>query len=209
MVCFFLGMGWMLNAQDVEGAKKLLDEASATMSGYDDVSVSFDYVLDNKAEDVKQELSGDLMLKGEMYVVNLFGSTQIYDGQNTYTIIPENEEVNITPADVDEDNTFTPSKFYSFYDSGYSYSMARQENTGGKKVQYVKLVPIDSESEVESILVGIDLDTKHIYRIVETGLNGTQTTLTANKILTDQNLSPSVFAFDEKKYTDMNYLINR
>ena len=205
----FLNLGWGLSAQDVEGAKKLLDEASATMSGYEDVSVSFDYVLDNKAEDVKQEMSGDLMIKGEMYVVNLFGSTQIFDGENTYTIIPENEEVNITPADVDEENTFTPSKFYSFYDAGYSYSMAGQENVDGRKVQFVKLIPIDSDSEVESILVGIDMSTKHIYRIVEIGLNGTQTTLTANKILTNQNLSPAVFAFDEQKYADMNYLINR
>ena len=208
MACLFLCLVWTGSAQDVEGAKKLLDEASATMSSYEDVTVSFDYVLDNKAEDVKQELSGDVLLKGEMYVVNLFGSTQIFDGKNTYTIIPENEEVNITPADVDEENTFTPSKFYSFYKSGYNYSMAQSEQIGDKKVQFVKLVPIDSESEVEHILVGIDMNTKHIYRIVETGLNGTQTILTANKIVTNQNLDASVFAFDEQKYEDMNYLIN-
>lgn len=209
MACLFVGMSWALNAQDVEGAKKLLDEASAKMSSYEDVSVSFDYVLDNQAEDVKQEMSGDLMIKGEMYVVNLFGSTQIFDGKNTYTIIPENEEVNITPADLDEENTFTPSKFYTFYNSGYSYSMGQQENVNGRKIQFVKLVPIDSESEVESILVGIDTGTKHIYKIVEIGLNGTQTTLTANKVLTNQDLSASVFSFDEKKYTDLDYLINR
>lgn len=104
-----------------------MDEASETMSQYENISVDFDYVLDNRAEDVTQELSGSVLLKGEMYVVNLFGSTQIYDGNKTYTIIPENEEVNISDADVNDENTFTPSKFYSFYKSGYTYVMGEQK----------------------------------------------------------------------------------
>ena len=110
-------------AQNEETAKSILDKASVTMSAYSNLSMDFDYVLDNKAEDVKQEMSGDVILEGEKYVVNLFGSTQIFDGSKTYTIVPENEEVNISDSDLDEENTFTPSKFYSFYKSGYTYSM--------------------------------------------------------------------------------------
>ena len=91
-----LVLGFDLKAQNDAEAGKWLDEASETMSRYENISVDFDYVLDNRSEDVTQELSGSVLLQGEMYVVNLFGSTQIYDGNNTYTIIPENEEVNIS-----------------------------------------------------------------------------------------------------------------
>jgi len=185
-------------AQNEETAKSILDKASGTMSAYSNLSMDFDYVLDNKAEDVKQEMSGDVILEGEKYVVNLFGSTQIFDGSRTYTIVPENEEVNISDSDLDEENTFTPSKFYSFYKSGYTYSMDELKQINGKKIQFVKLTPIDTNSEISNILVGIDTKTNHIYQVIEIGINETRTILTAKNIKTNQEINGSVFAFDQK-----------
>ncbi len=204
MLCFNLAM-----SQNDEAAKSTLDKASATMRAYENISMDFDYVLDNEAEDVKQEMSGDVLLEGEKYLVNLFGSTQIFDGLKTYTIIPENEEVNVNGADIDEENTFTPSKFYSFYQSGYTYAMDELKMVNGKKVQFVRLIPIDTNSEISSILVGIDTKNNHIYQIIEIGTNQTRTILTAKNIKTNQQIDKSVFAFDEKKYEDLNYMINK
>jgi len=195
-------------AQNEETAKSILDKASVTMSAYSNLSMDFDYVLDNKAEDVKQEMSGDVILEGEKYVVNLFGSTQIFDGSKTYTIVPENEEVNISDSDLDEENTFTPSKFYSFYKSGYTYSMGELKQIDGKKIQFVKLTPIDTNSEISNIMVGIDTKTNHIYQVIEIGVNKTRTILTAKNIKTNQQINGSVFAFDQKKYEELNYMIN-
>ena len=195
-------------AQSDETAKSILDKASSTMSAYNNLSMDFDYVLDNKAEDVKQEMSGDVIINGEKYVVNLFGSTQIFDGSKTYTIIPENEEVNISDEDLDEESTFTPSKFYSFYESGYTYKMDEVKQIDGKKIQFVKLTPIDTNSEVTNILVGIDTKTNHIYQVIEIGVNQTRTILTAKNIKTNQELNAAIFAFDQKKYEELNYMIN-
>lgn len=199
----------MVFSQNGVSAKKLLDGVSNKMSAYNNVFVDFDYVLDNKSEDVQQEMSGDVVMQGDKYVVNLFGSTQIFDGSKTYTIIPENEEVNISDADIDSDNTFTPSKFYSFYENGYTYFLDEIKKVNGKQIQFVKLIPIDSNSEIDSILVGIDLRTEHIYQIIEIGKNKTQTILTAKEIKIDQNLDSSMFRFNEKKYTELNYMINK
>ena len=60
-----------------------------------------------------------------------------------------------------------------------------------------------------SILVGIEVSTKNIYQVIEIGNNETRTTLTARDMRTDETVGDSAFTFDEKKYTDMNYLINR
>ncbi|MCP4882603.1 MAG: outer membrane lipoprotein carrier protein LolA [Flavobacteriales bacterium] len=195
-------------AQGDAMAKSILDKASSTMKAYSNLSMDFDYVLDNKAEDVKQEMSGDVILEGEKYVVNLFGSTQIFDGTNTYTIIPENEEVNISDSDLDEENTFTPSKFYSFYESGYTYVLGELKKINGKNIQFVKLTPIDTNSEITNILVGIDTKTNHIYQVIEIGVNQTRTILTAKNIKTNQQINASVFSFDQKKYEELNYMIN-
>lgn len=189
-------------------AKKILDEVSQKMSSYKNIFVDFDYVLDNKEEDVRQELSGDVLLQGEKYMVNLFGSTQIFDGNKTYTIIPENEEVNVSNADIDDKNLVTPSKFYSFYKSGYSFYMGEKKKIKGKKIQFVKLVPMDSNSEVNSVLVGVDTSSMHIYQVIENGKNGTNTILTAKKIKTNQDLASNLFSFDKSKYEKMGYFIN-
>ena len=211
MTSLLMGLIWMgsLNAQNEASAKSILDNASSTMSAYENLSMDFDYVLDNRAEDVTQEMSGDVILQGEKYVVNLFGSTQMYDGLKTYTIIPENEEVNISEADIDEENTFTPSKFYSFYKSGYTYKMGELKSVSGKSIQFVQLTPIDSNSEIKSILVGIDTKTNHIYQIIEIGINETRTILTAKNIKTNQQINGDVFVFNEKRYEDLNYMINK
>ncbi len=196
-------------AQNDNKAKILLDDVANRMSSYDNIFVEFDYVLNNKSEDVEQKMSGDVLLHGEKYVVNLFGSIQIFDGTKTYTIIPENEEVNISEEDIDGTNTFTPSKFYSFYKNGYSYKLDEIKNIKGKQIQFVKLIPIDTNSEVISIFVGIDMKNRHIYQIIENGKNGTDTILTAKNIKTNQNFENDQFSFDEKKYKDLNYMINK
>ncbi len=179
------------------------------MSSYDNVFIDFKYELNNKAEDVHQELSGDVILQGEKYVVNLFGSTQMFDGSKTYTIIPENEEVNISSVDIDNENTVTPSKFFSFYKSGYTYTLGKLKNIDGKKIQFVNLVPIDTNSEVLSVLVGVDLKNNHIHQIIEIGKNGTETILTVKQMKTNQNIDSSLFYFDEKKYENLDYFINK
>ena len=191
-----------------DGSKKLLDDVSTNMSSYNNVLVDFDYVLNNKTEDVQQELSGDVIIQGEKYLVNLFGSTQFYDGSKTYTIIPEDEEVDVSNVDIDNKNTMTPSKIFSFYKSGYMYNLDKVSTINGKKIQFVKLIPIDTNSEINSVLVGIDVKNKHIYQIIENGKNGTDTILTAKKVKTNQTLDSSLFTFDKAKYEDLGYIIN-
>ncbi|MFD0860907.1 outer membrane lipoprotein carrier protein LolA [Sungkyunkwania multivorans] len=192
--------------QNAQKAKQLLDEVSAKIASYDNMIIDFKHVLNNTEADVRQETRGDVTLQGEKYLLNTMGITQIFDGKKTYTIVPENEEVNITDADDEDTATITPSKMLSFYKDGYSYAWDILQNVKGRKIQYVKLTPIDVNSEVKSVLLGIDVTTKHIYNLIETGKNGTMTTLTVNSFKTNQPLSKTLFTFDASKYD--GYYIN-
>jgi len=82
-----------------------------------------------------------------------------------------------------------------------------EQNVQGRKIQFVKLTPIDSSSEIKYVLLGIDVKTKNIYRLIEIGKNGTKTTLTVNSFKTNETLSKSLFTFDKEKYKD--YYINK
>jgi len=196
-------------AQSDSKSKKLLDEVSVKLNTYQNIYVEFKYVLDNKKENVHQETRGNVTLKGDLYNVNFLGTNQIYNGKKVFTIIPEDEEVNISDVDTEDDNTLTPSKFFSFYKKGFTYSWGDLKNISGRQIQYVKLIPIDSNSEIANVLLGIDVKTKHIYNMIEKGKNSTITTLTISKFKTNQPLSTKLFSFDEAKYKKEGYLINR
>ena len=193
-------------AQD---AKALLKEVSAKARSYDNISIDFKYNLNNSKENVNQETRGDVTLQGDKYVLNWLGTTRIFDGKNIYTIVPEDEEVTISAYNPKDDKDVTPSKMLTFYEKGYTYKMDIEQNVKGRKIQYVKLIPIDSKSEIKNILLGIDVQTKHIYKLIQTDAKGTKYTVTVNSFKTNQPISKTLFTFDEAKYKKENYYINR
>ena len=194
-------------AQNSEKAKALLDEVYNKVQGYENIEVVFRYTLENAEANINQETRGDVTLQGDKYIFNYLGSQQLFDGNKVYTIVPENEEVTIEDQS-EEENTITPSKMLTFYKKGHNYTWDILQNVQGRKIQYVKLIPVDTNSEIASILLGIDAETKHIYKLIETGNNGTKTTITVNSFKTNQPLSKTLFTFDESKFkTDGYYII--
>ncbi len=189
-------------------AKALLDQVYNKVKSYDNIYVDFKYALNNKEANINQETRGDVTMQGDKYLFNYLGSQQLFDGNKVYTIVPENEEVTIEDKSTDE-NTITPSKMLTFYKKGHNYEMDIMQNIQGRKIQFVKLTPIDTNSEIKTILLGIDAETKHIYKLIETGKNGTKTTITVNSFKTNQPLSKTLFTFDESKYKNEGYYILR
>jgi hypothetical protein len=146
-------------------------------------------------------------MKNNQYVLNFMGITKIFDGKKTFTIVPEDEEISISSFNEKDDNAITPSKMLTFFNSGYRYSMDILQDVRGRKIQYIKLIPSNSKDQRKEILLGIDVQTKHIYNLIEMGKNGTKTTLTVNSFKTNQPLSKNQFIFAESKYP--NYYINK
>ncbi|UZH55459.1 outer membrane lipoprotein carrier protein LolA [Salinimicrobium tongyeongense] len=195
------------NAQSSKEAKQLLNEVSSKVEAYDNIVIEFKYGLENTAENVKHETRGDVSLEGEKYLLNIMGTTRLFDGSKLYTIIPEDEEINISSHNPEDDQDISPSKMLTFYNDGYKTEMGPVQDLKGRKIQYVKLTPIDSNAEIREIHLGIDKQTKHIYNMIQTQDNGTKITITVNSFKTNQPLPQSLFQFKESRYKD--YYINR
>ena len=155
----------------------MLNEVSAKARSYDNIQIDFKYNLNNAKENVNQETRGDVTLAGDNYVLNMLGTTRLFDGKKIYSIIPEDEEVTISNYSEQDDKEITPSKMLTFYEKGYTYKMDIVQNVKGRKIQFVKLIPIDSKAEIKDILLGIDVQTKHIYKLIQTDDKGTKYTL--------------------------------
>jgi outer membrane lipoprotein-sorting protein len=205
LLVLFIGLNQSF-AQDKAKAKQLLDEVSNKMTSYNTLYIEFKNVLENQEEQIRQETKGNASLKGEKYTVNFLGTTTIFDGTKNYLINPEDEEVNISsPEDNDE---ITPAKFFSFYKEGYDYSWDILQNVNGRKIQFVKLMPIASDSEMKYVLLGVDNKTKNIYKLIQVGKNGSNYTLTITKFKPNLELPNKIFEFNKSKYESEGYIIN-
>ncbi|MFV5686541.1 LolA family protein [Flavobacterium sp. GB2R13] len=195
-----------IQAQDKK-AKDLLDQVTAKVRSYDNIVIDFKYSLNNTKENINQDSKGNVTMKGNQFVLNFMGVTKIFDGKKTYTIVPEDEEITISKVNDKDDNAITPSKLLTFFNTGYKYNMDMLQDVKGRKIQYIKLVPTNAKDQRKEILLGIDVQTKHIYNLIEMGKKGTKTTLTVNSFKTNQPLSKNQFTFTESKYP--NYYINK
>lgn len=196
-------------SQDAAKAKNMLDEVAKKIESYNNIFIEFNHKFDNEEANVHQETIGNVTLKGDLYHLNYMGTEQIFDGKKVYLILHEDEEVVIQKPSANGDETITPSKMFSFYKNGYTYGLDALKTIKGIKIQFVKLTPIDSNSEISNVLIGIDSKTNHIYNIIETGENGSVTTLEIRTFKTNQPVSEKLFIFDLNKYKNQkNYTIS-
>lgn len=198
-------IGFQGFAQDKK-AKGLLDEVTSKVKSYNNIAIDFKYSLQNLKENINQESKGNVLLQDNNYVLNFMGITKIFDGKKVYTIVPEDEEISVSNFDEKDENAITPSKMLTFFNKGYKYSWDILQNVRGRKIQYIKLIPISSKDQRKEVLLGIDVQTKNIYNVIETGKNGTKTTIVVNSFKTNQPVSKNQFTFVKSKYP--NYYIN-
>ncbi|PWA10632.1 LolA family protein [Flavobacterium laiguense] len=199
-------IGFSTQAQDKK-AKELLDQVTAKVKSYNNIVIDFKYSLNNAKENINQDSKGTVIMKGNQYTLNFMGITKIFDGKKTYTIVPEDEEITISTLNEKDDSAITPSKMLTFFNTGYKFSMDIVQNVGGKKIQYIKLIPTNPKDQRKEILMGIDSKTKNIYNVIEIGKKGTKTTLTVNSFKTNQPLQKNQFTFTQSKYP--KYYINK
>lgn len=191
-----------LQSQTPEAAKNLLDEVSKTISNFENLSFDFTYVLENRQEKIRQETKGFATISGDFYKLNFLGNEQLFDGVKTYTIIPENEEITISSPEDGTDFGINPSELLVFYKKGYSYQWDIKQNIFNRTIQFVKLIPNKENKDLKYLLLGIDLQAKTIYRLIEISTSETRTTLTLKNLKTNTTLRSDFFKFDISKYPD-------
>tara|TARA_B100001146_G_scaffold205832_1_gene200036 strand:+ start:347 stop:1012 length:666 start_codon:yes stop_codon:yes gene_type:complete len=195
-------------SQNSEEAVKLLNKVSENIKSYDNIYINYTYTLFNSEEDINQTNKGSFVTEDDKWKFVMLDVTRIFDGDKLYTIIPDDEEVTISTQNPDDESTITPNKMLYFYEEGYNFEMDIVQYVGRKKIQYVKLVPMDSDAEIKYILMGIDVEFNQIYKVIETGINDTQTTIAIIDFEVNLPLEESLFVFDKEKYNDyyMNIL---
>lgn len=202
----------LVHTQNNSEAELLLNTVSSNIKNYDNIYINYTYTLNNIEEDISQTNRGSFVTENNKWRFEMLGVTRIFDGKKLYSISPDDEEVTISSINPEDETTITPNKILYFYEEGYIFEMGRHEFVGNgqfrKKIQYIKLIPKDSESEIKFISLGIDTEFDQIYKVIETGKNETVTTISIVDFEFNLSLDENLFIFDKQKYDDyyMNIL---
>ena len=206
LMCLLLVSSTLLFAQGPEQAKHLLNQVSAEIKKQKNLRFEFQYVLENKEEDTRQETEGKVTLAGNQYKLEFLEVIQLFDGNKIYTIVPENKEITVSAPEENEAISVNPSQLLNFYEEGYGYEWDIRQKVMGRNIQFVKLIPTEENVDVQYFLLGIDIAKNSIYKLIEIGNNKTSTTLTIKNQEENISLPPDFFEFNSAEFP--NYYIN-
>ena len=206
LLCLLLVSSTLLLAQGPDQAKYLLTQVSAKIKKQKNLRFEFQYVLENKEEDIRQETEGKVTLAGDQYKLEFLEVIQLFDGDKIYTIVPENEEITVSAPEESESISVNPSQLLNFYEEGYGYEWDINQKVMGRNIQFVKLIPTEENEDVQYLLLGIDIAKNSIYKLIEIGNNKTSSTLTIKNQEENISLPPDFFEFNSAEFP--NYYIN-
>lgn len=192
----------LVHSQNDIRAEKLLNSVSEKIDSSETFKINFTYTLENLIEDINQDSDGSIVIKDDNYLLEFMGIKQLCDSKKVYSIVPENEEIIISNIDEDESETIQPSKLLKFYREGYLILWDKKELILEKEIQFVKLIPINSNSDIDYLQLGIDISNNDIVKLIEIGKNKTKTILSVNQLQYDIEIDLNFFVFLEEDYPD-------
>lgn len=184
-------------AQQDPKAKTILDALSNKTKSYTTIKAQFAIALENMKENVKEEFSGSIMMKGEKYRLSAMGSETYFDGKTIWTYLEEVGEVYISDPIEDENSILSnPSKLFTIYQNDFKYRYIADVNQGGKQLAEIDLYPIDLKQQFSRIKLFIDKSKLQIDSAMVFGKDGNTYIFTVKTFQTNVVVKDSDFIFN-------------
>ena len=153
----------------------------------------YKFIIESKLDNPILPITGELFTKGEKYFIDTNYIDQIYDGENIFTIVHENQEIIINNSDIPLFN-LTPNKLLNFFIEGH-----KLDNISNSKNYIIK-----ATSEDDGIIYFISINYLN-YSIEKIEMKDSSSNEVINTFLTltyDYNLTVplSLFKFDIENY---------
>ena len=176
-------------------AQDFIDRFIYHYSSLDTYSLEFDYITKNQGEIVYSQ-KGSLFFSKSKYRIVLTDLTFLYDGENHYTIVPENKEINVSNEN-EIANYILPSKI------AFTISKIRDKI----KIKKNNLFEISYKDESENNYSIVIKNDYSILRIDQYLSNGYINSIVFNKTVFNKKIDDNLFYFNEKNYK--TYYLNK
>ena len=183
-----------LFAQD-QVAKDVLDKLSASTKSYKNMTIDFDFIFENKAQNINEKQKGTLVLQEDKFRLIMEDQTIINDGENQWIYLADMNEVQIMEHDP-EDEMMSPNKLFTIYEKDYKYTYVGAEAEKGKRLQIIDLFPEESGAFMK-ITLAVDAAKNQLHKIIMHDKNGGSYTYLVTNFKSNTDVAPFTFNADD------------
>lgn len=182
-----------------QSAEEFLNSVIEKNKSYNDISINFEYsFLDEKSGMSNMTTNGYAYMKGNSYIVKIYDQEMISNGEVVWTHLIDDQEVMITEAS--EENNNSPLAIIDAFskDVNVSFDICENDIT-------TLLIEEKEKTTFEAVSLSVDKNLK-ITEILIITLDNDIITYKINSFKTNQNLPDSMFIFDEKIHPNVEVI---
>lgn len=196
---------YMTSAQEGDKrSQQILKDVADKTRAYETIRVKFSYEMDNKDAGIHESYEGGLLIRGDMYRLNIGGQTVICDGKTIWTYIEDAEEVQIHTLE-DNKESISPSTLLTSYHKDYRSKLIREGMENGINSYIIDLVPISGKSFFKVRII-IDKKKMHITSFSIYERNGSTFTYKILEFVPNVAAEVSKFSFTKKEFPDADII---
>jgi len=186
-----------LIAQNDQEAVTILDKFSGNAQKAPSVSIKFDLVTKNLADNTTDTLNGSVILNKDKYKLTLPDNIIWFNGETSWSYLPAEQEVTITKANK-KDNTFQtrPSMIFTMYKKDYKSRLIEEKADS----YIIDLYPEDLKSDMIRVRLTLGKTLLNLISLEYKRKDGVISTLHVSEY--NLTLKPAVdtFVFQADKY---------
>jgi len=187
-------------AQNDPKALEVLNKASVAYNKAGGVKAGFIIKVLGKGGTVKDNLSGNIYLKGSKFKLETGDMTTWFDGTNQWVYILSNNEVNLSKPNSKELLMINPVNVFQLYQHGYNSKLLADKTENGKKLLQVELRPYTKTENTLNIVATFEKGSYRPVSIIITNKDKSGSRISIGSYLTGQTYTETMFTFQPKDY---------
>ena len=187
----------LTHAQKIDNkAKGILDAVSANYKSKNTLFFKFSYGTGNGK--ISKSQTGSFYASKDKYKLKIMGNEQIFDGNKTYSINEDEQEITIAKQNSKE--TLSPINYIDSYKKGYNiYYIGKNKN-----LDIIKLTPTKNNG-IKEVFLYVNTSKNNVEKIEQHSTDKQITTITITEYKENPKVDSKIFTFNKNLYK--NYLI--
>lgn len=187
----------LVHAQKIDNkAKGILDAVSANYKSKNTLYFKFSYGTGSGK--ISKNQTGSFYASKDKYKLKIMGNEQIFDGNKTYSINEDEQEITIAKQNSKE--TLSPINYIDSYKKGYNiYYIGKNKN-----LDIIKLTPTKNNG-IKEVFLYLNTSKNNVEKIEQYSTDKHITTITITEYKENPKVDSKIFTFNKNLYK--NYLI--
>ena len=177
-------------------AKGILDAVSANYKSKNTLFFKFSYGTGSGK--IGKNQTGSFYASKDKYKLKIMGNEQIFDGNKTYSINEDEQEITIAKQNSKE--TLSPINYIDSYKKGYNIHYIGKN----KNLDIIKLTPTKNNG-IKEVFLYINTSKNNVEKIEQHSTDKHITTITITEYKENPKVDSKIFTFNKNLYK--NYLI--